>query len=140
MCCARRRAVWAFARSLINHVGRGDLFEPGCRLLKAALVAVHEIDLDKAIAILKGIGPRPVIDDGPIVIAPAFGALGDCLGNPLQVLAHKVDSVVILDGSFGVFVGPIYDNEGNLRVEEGQTLTPEEILAIDWFVEGITLV
>ena len=46
----------------------------------------------------------------------------------------------ILDGSFGVFVGPIYDNEGTLRVEEGQTLTPEEILAIDWFVEGITIV
>ncbi len=26
---ARGGAVWAFARSLINHVGCGDLFEPG---------------------------------------------------------------------------------------------------------------
>ena len=104
MCCAQRRAVWAFARSLINHVSRGDLLEPSCRLLKAALVAVHKVDLDKTVTVLKGIRPRPVIDDGPIMVSTALGALGNCLGNPLQVLAYKVDAVVILDGSFGVSV------------------------------------
>ncbi|MDL2206603.1 BMP family ABC transporter substrate-binding protein [Eubacteriales bacterium OttesenSCG-928-N13] len=45
----------------------------------------------------------------------------------------------ILDGSFGVFVGPIRDNTGAERVAEGTTLTPGEILSIDWFVEGITV-
>lgn len=45
----------------------------------------------------------------------------------------------ILDGSFGIFEGPIYDNEGNLQVAEGQTLTPSEILGILWFVDGITV-
>ena len=32
-----------------------------------------------------------------------------------------------------------YDNQGNLQVAEGQTLTPAEILNITWFVEGITV-
>lgn len=45
----------------------------------------------------------------------------------------------ILSGEFGIFEGPIYDNQGNLMVEEGQTLTAEEILNITWFVEGITV-
>ena len=106
MFCARRRAVWAFAWSLVNHVGRCDLLEPSCRLLKAALVAVHKVDLDKAVTVLKGISPRPVIDDGPIMVSAAFGALGDCLGNPLQVLAHKVDAVIVLNGALGSCVRP----------------------------------
>lgn len=38
------------------------------------------------------------------MVSTALGALGNCLGNPLQVLAYKVDAVVILDGSFGVSV------------------------------------
>lgn len=45
----------------------------------------------------------------------------------------------ILDGSFGVFEGPVNDNTGAERIPEGTTLTPEEILNIDWFVEGITV-
>ena len=31
------------------------------------------------------------------------------------------------------------DNEGNVVVAEGQTLTDAEILAITWFCEGITV-
>lgn len=45
----------------------------------------------------------------------------------------------ILDGSFGVFVGPINDNTGAEQVAEGTTLTPAEILNVSWFVEGITV-
>ncbi len=48
-------------------------------------------------------------------------------------------AATILDGSFGVFVGPIKDNTGAEKVAEGTTLTPGEILGIDWFVEGITV-
>lgn len=36
-----------------------------------------------------------------------------------------------------VFAGEIKDNEGNVRVEAGQKLTDEEMLALDWFVEGV---
>jgi len=36
-----------------------------------------------------------------------------------------------------IFVGPLYDNEGNMRVEEGIELTDGEKLSIQWFVEGV---
>ena len=45
----------------------------------------------------------------------------------------------ILSGEFGIFEGPITDNEGNVVVAEGQTLTPAEILGVLWFCEGITV-
>jgi len=43
----------------------------------------------------------------------------------------------IVSGEMDVFAGPIYDNEGNLKVAEGQTLTDEELLSMDWFVQGV---
>lgn len=43
----------------------------------------------------------------------------------------------ILDGNLEVFTGPIYDNTGELRVAEGEVMTIEEILAMDWFVQGV---
>ena len=35
--------------------------------------------------------------------------------------------------------GIITDNEGNVQVAEGVTLTPEEILQVNWLCEGITV-
>ncbi|NIO68298.1 MAG: hypothetical protein GTN71_04400 [Anaerolineae bacterium] len=43
----------------------------------------------------------------------------------------------IVAGEFDVFVGPIKDNTGELRVPEGETMTDEEKLAFDWLVEGV---
>ena len=43
----------------------------------------------------------------------------------------------ILNEQVKVFGGPIYDQEGNLKVEEGQELTDGEMLGMMWFVEGI---
>ena len=45
----------------------------------------------------------------------------------------------ILSGEFGVFEGPIKDNEGNEQVAEGTTLTPEEILQVNWLVDGVSV-
>lgn len=42
----------------------------------------------------------------------------------------------IADGKH-VFAGPIKDNEGNVKVAEGATMTDEEMLSMDWFVEGV---
>jgi len=44
---------------------------------------------------------------------------------------------LIIDGKFHVFSGPIYDQNGNLKVKEGQTLTDEEMLNFNWFVKGV---
>lgn len=43
----------------------------------------------------------------------------------------------IISGEFQVFSGPISDNEGNVKVEEGQSLTHEEVLSMDWLAEGV---
>ncbi len=43
----------------------------------------------------------------------------------------------ILSGEWDVFTGPIKDQDGNIRVAEGQKMTDEEMLSMDWFVEGV---
>ena len=74
------------------------------------------------------------MSDGLVDIAPLTE-------NCAPGTAEKIEEAraAILDGSFGVFVGPINDNQGNVQVAEGQTLTAGEILNILWFCEGITV-
>jgi basic membrane protein A len=33
--------------------------------------------------------------------------------------------------------GVLKDNKGVVRIKEGETLTDQDLLAIDWFVEGV---
>lgn len=40
-------------------------------------------------------------------------------------------------GEMKVFTGPIYDQDGKLRVEEGKTMSDEELLSFQWFVKGV---
>ncbi len=51
----------------------------------------------------------------------------------------KVDEMKakIISGEFDVFYGPIKDQSGNIKVPEGSSLTDEEMLSLDWFVEGV---
>ena len=40
--------------------------------------------------------------------------------------------------TFDVFYGPVYDNEGKLRVAEGESMTDNDMLnEFDWYVEGV---
>ncbi|MDP4088084.1 MAG: BMP family ABC transporter substrate-binding protein [Bacillota bacterium] len=43
----------------------------------------------------------------------------------------------ILSGKNKVFVGPIYDNQGNLKVKEGEVMSDHDMLNFDWFVKGV---
>ncbi|HIU64177.1 MAG TPA: BMP family ABC transporter substrate-binding protein [Candidatus Avacidaminococcus intestinavium] len=43
----------------------------------------------------------------------------------------------IIDGSLKVFSGPIKDQSGSVKVQSGQTMSDEELLKFDWFVEGV---
>jgi basic membrane protein A and related proteins len=38
---------------------------------------------------------------------------------------------------YTIFTGPIADQTGEIRVPEGQPMTDEELLSMDWFVEGV---
>ena len=42
-----------------------------------------------------------------------------------------------IDNGKHVFAGPLKDNEGNVRVQEGAAMTDDEMLSMDWFVEGV---
>lgn len=44
---------------------------------------------------------------------------------------------MIMRGTYHPFAGPLYDNKGGLRLGEEQRLTPDDILTMDWFVEGV---
>ncbi len=44
------------------------------------------------------------------------------------------------NGAFDVFYGPITDNTGTLRVEEGENLSDDTLLnRFDWYVEGVVI-
>ena len=44
------------------------------------------------------------------------------------------------DYSFDVFYGPVTDNEGNIRVGEGESLSDDVMMnSFDWYVEGVEI-
>jgi hypothetical protein len=42
-----------------------------------------------------------------------------------------------IQNGFTIFEGPIYDNQGVLRVAEGVVLTDAEKLALDWLMSNV---
>ena len=43
-------------------------------------------------------------------------------------------------GKFDVFYGPVIDSEGNLRVDEGESMSDDVMLnSFDWYVEGVVI-
>ena len=53
-------------------------------------------------------------------------------GAAVEEMAAK-----IVDGSFKVFEGPLYDQEGTLKVEDGSAMSDGDMLSMDWFVKGV---
>jgi basic membrane protein A and related proteins len=43
----------------------------------------------------------------------------------------------IIDGEFDPFTGPIKDQDGKVRIPEGETATLEELLSMEYLVEGV---
>ena len=60
-----------------------------------------------------------------------------------EVTAKLTDEVEkelnrIQRGEFDVFYGPVKDQDGNIRVEEGENMSDEVLLnRFDWYVEGV---
>ena len=52
---------------------------------------------------------------------------------------EKVDAAkaAIIDGSLEPFTGPLYDQNGELKVEDGVRMTDDEIWNMGWFVKGV---
>lgn len=43
----------------------------------------------------------------------------------------------IIDGGFAPFTGPVSDQSGDVRIEDGEVPELGELLSMDWFVEGV---
>jgi len=70
--------------------------------------------------------------DGIMDLAP----FGDMVPQEVQDEVNAAKEQII-SGELHPFTGPINDNTGETRVEEGQIMTDEELLAFDWLVEGV---
>lgn len=55
--------------------------------------------------------------------------------EPVERMRKKIES-----GEFDVFYGPIYDNQGNLKVEKDENMSDEQLLKyFDWYVDGVEI-
>lgn len=70
--------------------------------------------------------------DGIVDIAPFGPMVADETKELVKQWRDKIES-----GEWDVFYGPLKDQSGKIRVEEGQQMTDDEILNMDWFVEGV---
>ncbi len=60
--------------------------------------------------------------------------------NVPQEVRDQVDAVRarMIDEGLNVFVGPIYDTEGTLRIAEGEEMSLMELYLWEWAVEGVS--
>ncbi len=71
------------------------------------------------------------MSDGILDLAP----FGEMVPQDVQDEVNAAKEQ-IMSGELDPFAGPIKDNTGKARVEDGQTMTDEELLSFDWLVEG----
>ncbi|MEO6015296.1 MAG: BMP family ABC transporter substrate-binding protein [Devosia sp.] len=71
--------------------------------------------------------------EGTVVIAPYNKSV------PADVAA-EADKIQAgyKDGSYNIFTGPIYDQDGNLKVKDGEVIGDGDLAVMDWFVKGVT--
>jgi basic membrane protein A and related proteins len=70
--------------------------------------------------------------DGMVDIAP----FGDSVDDETKGLVEE-QAAAIRDGSFAPFTGPINAQDGTEKYAEGETATLDELLSMDYFVEGV---
>ncbi|KKC47618.1 MULTISPECIES: BMP family ABC transporter substrate-binding protein [unclassified Paenibacillus] len=72
------------------------------------------------------------LKDGMVGLAP----LGAKIPEDVKKLVEDAKAK-LLDGTLDVFAGPIADQSGAAKVEQGKSLSLDEILAMDWLVKGV---
>jgi basic membrane protein A and related proteins len=107
---------------------------------KAHLTAIEDIwgpyYIERAKAIVEGTWKSADtwdgMKEGTVVIAP----YNEAIPEDVRKLADDVQAGY-KDGSYDIFKGPIYDQDGNLKVKEGEVMTLDQLAVIDWFVKGV---
>ncbi|ASA19691.1 BMP family ABC transporter substrate-binding protein [Paenibacillus donghaensis] len=70
--------------------------------------------------------------DGMVELAP----FGNKVPDDVKALVEEAKAKII-SGELEVFTGPISDNKGEVKVKDGQKLTLEEVLGMDWLAKGV---
>jgi basic membrane protein A and related proteins len=71
-------------------------------------------------------------EDGIVNLAP----LTEVAPEEAKALIEKAKEE-IRSGKNKIFVGPLKDQKGTVKVEEGKTMTDAEVWDINWFVQGV---
>lgn len=72
---------------------------------------------------------------GILSLAPLTGNVKEGIEAIVEAEKQKLES-----GSWDVFFGPVTDQEGNIRIQEGESMTDDAMLnAFDWYVEGVVI-
>jgi basic membrane protein A len=72
------------------------------------------------------------LEDGAVELAPYGDSVPDEVRDEVD---EKLEG--FKDGSFNPFVGPIKDQTGKVRFEDGHEISFDEFVAWNWFVEGV---
>lgn len=77
---------------------------------------------------------NPVFEEDLKAVTVTDPFLGEI--NVYDLVFKRIEQMTDPAMLFEPFSGPIYDQDGTLRIEAGQRATYFELLSIDWFVEG----
>jgi len=72
------------------------------------------------------------LKDGVVDLASFGPMVGDDVKKLVQEKRDLIES-----GQWDVFTGPIKDQDGQVKCKEGAKMTDDELLKLDWFVEGV---
>lgn len=72
------------------------------------------------------------IADGCMAMAP----FGPKVPTEVQEAVNQARADIEA-GEIVVFTGPVVDQDGNVKVPEGEVLTPDVMGSVDWFVQGV---
>ncbi len=70
--------------------------------------------------------------EGLVVMAP----YGEAVPENVRAEADAAQKGIV-DGSLHPFTGPIKNQAGEVKVSDGKTMSDEELLQIDWYVQGV---
>lgn len=75
------------------------------------------------------------IETGMVSIAPLSAMVKQGVAEAVEEKRQRM-----ISGTFDVFYGPVRDNEGQIRVAEGESMTDDVMLNhFDWYVEGVVI-
>lgn len=75
------------------------------------------------------------VETGLVSLAPLTDNVKPGIAETIENERARLQS-----GTFDVFYGPIEDNEGNMRIAEGESMSDDAMLnEFDWYVKGVVL-